>query len=515
MKRKVKREVRQRLVQQMATIGTGILCVMISGCGISDEVKDEIGTSAPAGLSTQTNVEVPGDEGIHEVQEEVKDEIGVSAPAGQSTQTSVEVPGDEGIHEVQNDGYGIRYEQELLYASVRPKGLAPFVTRYGLTQFRQIGEANPDGLEIVPSPDGSRAVYAYPVEEDSQGNAMMDQKSGLFVGVLDGSAIGVKRRISPTGVNPTWSSDGQRIAYQDNGGVWQGDQGGFGVYVVNADGTGVPQLVGGGYRPQWSPDGTRIMYTSPSGPMSSELVISELRSDVTWTIDTYCDDASDISEGSSFPICPAQPAAWSPDGNWIAYTYGNDIHIISADGTASRRLIRGGSMPIWSPNGQWIAYVLSDSATEISPLNALALWVADVAGNRKEFISAIEWAGDIVWSPDSKRLAYIKSSEDGFGIIWVATLEADSDALAVSPPGSSFPAWSRDSARIAFSSFGDLSLNPEGDAEIFVVDANGSNLVQITDDRYDDYAPQWVVGGSVSLSTSVPDILPNVEKDGD
>ena len=48
-----------------------------------------------------------------------------------------------------------------------------------------------------------------------------------------------------------------------------------------------------------------------------------------------------------------------------------------------------------------------------------------------------------------------------------------------------YPAWSPDGSQIAFYSTRD------GDREIFVMDADGSNVTQLTDNSAQDRYPQW------------------------
>jgi TolB protein len=51
--------------------------------------------------------------------------------------------------------------------------------------------------------------------------------------------------------------------------------------------------------------------------------------------------------------------------------------------------------------------------------------------------------------------------------------------------GENCPAWSPDGTRIVFASW------REFDGEIYVMDADGSNLQKLTDNRYEDEFPAW------------------------
>ena len=50
------------------------------------------------------------------------------------------------------------------------------------------------------------------------------------------------------------------------------------------------------------------------------------------------------------------------------------------------------------------------------------------------------------------------------------------------------PAWSPDGSRIAFGS------NRDGDEDVFVMDADGTNVRQLTHNNYFDWATAWLPG---------------------
>jgi Tol biopolymer transport system component len=64
-----------------------------------------------------------------------------------------------------------------------------------------------------------------------------------------------------------------------------------------------------------------------------------------------------------------------------------------------------------------------------------------------------------------------------------------------SPAADDFPSWSADGRMIAFWSTRRGRENPTGDQEIFVMNANGSGLRQVTDNTVDDGAPAWSPNG--------------------
>ena len=64
-----------------------------------------------------------------------------------------------------------------------------------------------------------------------------------------------------------------------------------------------------------------------------------------------------------------------------------------------------------------------------------------------------------------------------------------------SPASDDFASWSADGRRIAFWSTRRGPDNPTGDQEIFVMNANGSGLRQVTKNKVDDGGPAWSPNG--------------------
>jgi len=97
--------------------------------------------------------------------------------------------------------------------------------------------------------------------------------------------------------------------------------------------------------------------------------------------------------------------AWSPDGQWIAYTSGTevgrqtDVFVISTLGGGPRRLTfdpADDRQPAWSPDGQWIYFVSSrDGGTRV--------WRQPSSGGVPERVSLLEGTGPAL-SPDGRFL---------------------------------------------------------------------------------------------------------------
>jgi len=86
---------------------------------------------------------------------------------------------------------------------------------------------------------------------------------------------------------------------------------------------------------------------------------------------------------------------WSPDSREIVYTSSSGIRIYNLLQNNSRELTQG-TDATWSPDGNWIAFPGGDGYHVINP----------TGGQRKLLFKKKDPYGPILWSPDSRIVAY-------------------------------------------------------------------------------------------------------------
>jgi Tol biopolymer transport system component len=337
--------------------------------------------------------------------------------------------------------------------------------------FESKSDILPDGSPAVIKPTETPVVGAVPTEVPAAGVAPRTNGGGSGV-------------VAFVGRQKPWPTNRTEL---------------FLLQFDGSESTVVPLTEGIGWadHPTWSPDGSKLLFTRAFHD-SGSVYTGDL-----WAWDVNSSELADLTGGSD----DQRDAAWSPDGAQVLFVSnrdGNsDIFVADADGSGPTNLTSHGAedtSPQWSSDGDTI-YFLSDRADGRHEIYGMD---AD-GGNPRQLTQGDQRIWWFAVSPDGQQLAFLRDRD-----IHVSNADGTGETnLTNEGTKRHFPtfAWSPDGGQIAFDSArsGDKTSSGTYGIDIYVMDADGSNVLRLTTDPEDDENPQWTPDGSMITFVSKRD----------
>jgi len=250
-----------------------------------------------------------------------------------------------------------------------------------------------DDLAPVWSPDGRHIAFV----------SFRDTLAGKW-GLADGSIYVIEFdpeagrsgnvwRVTGEGASegwPTWSPDGQRIAFQsDRSGNWD-------IWIINADGSGLVQLTRHTAHDRyasWSPDGSKMAFTSNRSG-NEEVWVLPIEQALKQGDDSGAVNLTKSPERDRYPM-------WSRDGKRLTFNTNRDgdyeVYIMNADGSLPRNVSQSPEstegLADWSPDGRRLVLYSDRSGNK-------EIYVLDLASGRWTNVSNHEASDEFcTWSP--------------------------------------------------------------------------------------------------------------------
>ena len=251
------------------------------------------------------------------------------------------------------------------------------------------------------------------------------------------------------------------------------------IYVMDADGSNPTNLTNNAAAdssPGWSPDGTKIAFSSDRDG-NSEI----------WVMDADGSNPTRLTNNTPTEVNGAP--VWSPDGTKIAFVRAaapgfpsvRQVWVMNADGSNQTNLSNTNTTadenPAWSPDGTKIAFSRNNPP---APGTVGDIWVMDANGaNQTQLTFNFPFdTGQPDWSPDGAKIAFIRFSPALNYEVYVMNADGTNQVqLTNTPTGESIPRWSPDGTKIAF------NTDRDGNTEVYVMGPDGSNPTNLTNNN--------------------------------
>lgn len=302
---------------------------------------------------------------------------------------------------------------------------------------------------------------------------------------------------------PIWAPQGNLIAfyaYAENG---------FTLWTIAPDGSGLRQWTGseGDARyPAFTPDGSALLFSSDREEGYSIMVVDRETGQQSVLVDSgetgYERPTTPYFSGDGNAIYPVI----SPDGNRLAFVIDGDQDTLVVQDLTSGQERRSRwnadtlGAPAWSADGSQLYIVALDTGRSyLASVNAETGVISRLAdgGDIFPFRPSLDSNGNLYYTGDGHLYRLDLASGEQEQVPFVASVELDrtpyprrrynfTDASSQVALGIIDPVLSPDAERLAYAALGDLWL----------VELDSSELLQLTNDVHVDLSPTWSPDGS-------------------
>ena len=359
----------------------------------------------------------------------------------------------------------------------------------------------PSLLRTLTGRSGLAAVLLVPVLA-ACGSLGQQPSEGIYRVRADGSDLGL---VTDVPAIPSWSPDGDALAWSSGQAVWIAESNGGGQERVAESPR--PNI------PTWQPDGRAIAFVD-----NERRTLSVVPLDGGQPVEVPLLPESLRERGTPLPLRNAP--AWSPDGERLALVTwdgsGDEIYVVDGDGGGLRRVssvltsgepidledrqgakkaIADAAWPAWSPDGERLAFTLIPEVARSTG----GLYLVDPDGASQQRQTSLVPLAPPSWSPDGRALLFIARHSGGVDLFLLfparQTVRNLTNRNVLEPADAS---WSPDGLSVVFAA----------EDAIYTLDVATEQARLVIDTPLDDLSPRWSPDGQWIAFRSEADVFP-------
>jgi len=256
--------------------------------------------------------------------------------------------------------------------------------------------------------------------------------------------------------------------------------------MVNQDGSGLLRLTdvfANDYYPVFSPQGGAIAFASnrSRGTFDLYFMVLSTSSLIPLTEEIGNAFSPDFSPDGERVVFANKPADDGPTALYIVDRNGENLRMLySGPNYAGPTSIVGVD---WSSNGSTIAFAMR--TTQLYEYDIFLIDADDGQPPQQLNTGLLGITGSLDWSPDGRHLL-ISAGPPNEKDIFSLDLQANTIRRLTYGGNNNSPSFSPDGQHIAYN-----SLRNGGQADIYIIRADGTDERQLTDHPEPDWQPQW------------------------
>jgi Tol biopolymer transport system component len=258
--------------------------------------------------------------------------------------------------------------------------------------------------------------------------------------------------------------------------------------------------------PRWSPDWSKIAFVSNKSGCSN-----------IWIMDSSGQNDYNLTNKNIQSIDPC----WSRDGTKIYFSRNTlyedissctpcryyEIYVFDLLAATETRLTNNSYRemgPIVSPDGDFITYVKAERANDCC--NQTDVWLMNADGSNQRFLygdpSCYEWPA--YWGKNNNKILFGKqySFNSLFEIVYMNPDGSDLVRLTYDNYYDYPLSFSPDETKILFKS------NRGGNYDLWVMNIDGTNLIQLTNDVAEEFGGDWKAGSIIINNPIITSLSP-------